>query len=173
MTRRPHLTLLALLLLTACAAGPDPAAAPTGGPSPVRGASVSPRVAPSSTPGGSAGTCQPGASYSPGRDGLEVEGDGGRDASLWALLFLDGSVLHAGRETKIVFRMTGNGAFSIHAVGPSGTVQPTWLEEHGGSNWERPGDEWGTGWIFPVAGCWTVTATRADGTTATLPLRAT
>ncbi|WP_319462743.1 hypothetical protein [Micromonospora sp. RTP1Z1] len=105
----------------------------------------------------------------------EVEGDGSRDASLWALLFVDDNGLQAGREEKIVFRMTGRGALSIQAAGPGGTVEPTWLEEHGpgGSNWQRPGDEWGTGWIFPAAGCWTVTATRAGGATATLTLRAT
>jgi hypothetical protein len=28
------------------------------------------------------------------------------------------------------------------------------LEKHGGSNWARPGTEWGTAFKFPTAGCW-------------------
>lgn len=172
MARRPHPALLALLLLSGCTAGSDPAAAPTGDASRVRGTSGSAEGRQSRTSGGPTPPCPTDASYPPGPTGFpEVKGDGGREASLWALLFLDGNKLRAGRETKIVFRMTGRGALSIHAVGPVGTVDPTWLKEHGGSSWQRPGDEWGTGWNFPAAGCWTVSATRAGGATATLTLR--
>jgi hypothetical protein len=45
----------------------------------------------------------------------------------------------------------------MEAEGPGGLAigpidGPTY---HGGSNWVRPGDQWGTGWEFPVPGCWT------------------
>ncbi|MET7747360.1 hypothetical protein [Micromonospora sp. NPDC005367] len=74
-------------------------------------------------------------------------------------------MLVAGRELKVVWRMTGSGDFAISATGPEGqVVKPVWgPEPHDSSNWERPGDEWGTGWVFPGAGCWTINATRTVG----------
>ncbi|MEU8262478.1 hypothetical protein AB0C02_17830 [Micromonospora sp. NPDC048999] len=97
---------------------------------------------------------------------LEGTGDG---AELWALPFAKEQepVLVAGKELKVVWRMTGSGDFAISATGPDGkAVKPVWVEPHGngGSNWNRPGDEWGTGWVFPTAGCWTINATRTSGT---------
>ena len=75
----------------------------------------------------------------------------------------DGKLTVAG-QNKIVWRMTGTGDLSIEAVGPGGrTVKPTWLEPHGESSFRRPGEEWGTGWAFPVGGCWTFKATRTVG----------
>jgi len=58
--------------------------------------------------------------------------------------------------------MTGSGVFSISATGPAGAViRPIWGPDlHGSSSWNRPGAEWGTCWVFPAAGCWTVTAKR-------------
>jgi hypothetical protein len=87
------------------------------------------------------------------------------DATLWALFFPATPVLSAGQEIKVVWRMTGSGDFSIGATGPDGTtVKPTWgPEPHTGSSFHRPGDEWGTGWVFPAAGCWTVSAKRTSG----------
>ncbi|GAB2924972.1 hypothetical protein GCM10027280_10270 [Micromonospora polyrhachis] len=81
--------------------------------------------------------------------------------------------LQATEETKIVWRMTGTGDLRIRATGPDDvTVTPMWGPElHTGSNWSRPGTEWGTGWIFPTAGCWTVQADRDNGATAMLTLR--
>lgn len=69
------------------------------------------------------------------------------------------------QEIKVVWRMTGSGDLSINATGPDGKVlKPEWgPESHGSSNWDRPGDEWGTGWVFPSAGCWTINATRTNG----------
>jgi hypothetical protein len=94
----------------------------------------------------------------------------GEGVSLWAMLFLTKPKLEAGKETKIVWRMTGSGDLTIQATGPDGrTVSPAWLESHGGSTWDRPGDEWGTGWVFPVSGCWTVRAVRGAAA-ATLTL---
>jgi hypothetical protein len=87
-------------------------------------------------------------------------------ATLWALFFFtDHSTVRAGAEIKIVWRMTGLGDLSISATGPgSRTIAPTWgPEPHGDSNWQRPGEEWGTGWIFPQAGTWTFHAARAGG----------
>lgn len=68
-----------------------------------------------------------------------------------------------GLGTKIVWRATGDGPFSVSAVGPGGRVEtPYSQEQHSGSEWRRPGQEWGTGWEIPRAGCWTFTARRGD-----------
>ena len=98
----------------------------------------------------------------------------GRSASTGITLFglsFHGYPIPAGREAKLVWRMTGSGAFSLVAIGPQGQeVAPLWgPEAHPSSNWKRPGDEWGTGLLFPEAGCWTVRATRGgDEATASI-----
>lgn len=91
----------------------------------------------------------------------------GRSASTGITLFglsFHGYPIPAGRDTKIVWRMTGSGRFSLIAIGPRGQeVAPLWgPERHLSSSWKRPGNEWGTGLRFPEAGCWTVRATRGD-----------
>jgi hypothetical protein len=65
---------------------------------------------------------------------------------------------------KIVWRMTGSGDFTIVALGPSGMKIPPSQGpiKHLGSDWNRPGDEWGTVFTFPVAGCWDLHATRGN-----------
>jgi hypothetical protein len=82
----------------------------------------------------------------------------------WALFFNtfpmpDGEpiAIPVDTEIKIVWSVTGTGDFRIEAVGPNGvTIQSNWEPTgHLGSNWERPGDEWDTGWTFPEVGCWT------------------
>jgi hypothetical protein len=93
----------------------------------------------------------------------EIQGKMDSDGELWALLFFDKA--QAGKDLKIVWRMTGSGEqFSIQAKHEDGTtVSPIWGPEyHGGSSWHRPGEEWGTGFNFPKAGCWTLTVTRGS-----------
>ena len=69
------------------------------------------------------------------------------------------------RGTKIVWRVTGEGDFSVEAHGPGGAVVPPFFEEeHLGSMWARPGDEWGTAWEFPEPGCWTFLVQRGNET---------
>ncbi|MBY8870613.1 hypothetical protein K7640_02005 [Micromonospora sp. PLK6-60] len=94
---------------------------------------------------------------------LERQGSGD-GATLWALFFPRTPVLSPGTEVKVAWRMTGSGDLAISATGPDGTtVAPAWgPESHGASSWQRPGQEWGTGWSFPTAGCWTITARRGD-----------
>ncbi|WP_188190534.1 hypothetical protein [Nonomuraea sp. SYSU D8015] len=89
-------------------------------------------------------------------------------AELWGLLFTKGPPpLPRGEEVKIVWRMTGEGPLQIRATLPDGTrAKLAWgPEEHGGSSWRRPGQEWGTGFVFPERGCWKVelTRTRSSG----------
>ncbi|MGW0804879.1 hypothetical protein [Nonomuraea sp. NPDC002799] len=73
--------------------------------------------------------------------------------------------LPRGKEVKIVWRMTGEGPLRVTGTLPDGTsAKLVWgPEEHGGSNWERPGQEWGTGFVFPKRGCWKIELTRTRG----------
>ncbi len=105
--------------------------------------------------------CQPSQTLPSKNDFPEVRGTMKSDGELWALLFFDQA--HARQDAKIVWRMTGSGGpFEVQARNEAGTIiRPIWGPEyHGGSNWERPGDEWGTGFNFPEPGCWTFTVTR-------------
>jgi hypothetical protein len=71
----------------------------------------------------------------------------------------------AGIEDKTIWRLDGPGAsaavptFSL--VGPaSQTGRLDWGPAlHDSSTWNRPGDEYGTGLLFPAAGCWDVHVT--------------
>lgn len=84
------------------------------------------------------------------------------DGEMWALLFFDQA--HVNNVEKIVWRITGTDKeFTAQAQQEDGTIiLPTWGPDYHGqsSNWERPGDEWGTGFNFPQPGCWKVTVTR-------------
>lgn len=94
----------------------------------------------------------------------ELRGTG----SLWALLFpAEGQPTPTvGKEFKIVWKIGGSGDVTFTASGPDdATTTPAWGPiGHGGSSWDRPGTEFGTGWVFPSAGCWQIEATRTDGT---------
>ncbi len=104
--------------------------------------------------------CQPSLAQ-PSKNGFpEIQATMKSAGEIWALLFFDKA--QAKKDEKIVWRITGKGKqFDIKAQHEDGTIiHPIWGPEyHGSSNWERPGDEWGTGFNFPKPGCWTLTAT--------------
>ncbi|MEP7290000.1 MAG: hypothetical protein ABI947_29995 [Chloroflexota bacterium] len=87
----------------------------------------------------------------------EIEGKS-EHQELWALLFPYHLPIRTDEDIKIVWRMTGVGTFQLFAQHTDGTIiPPIWgPEEHGGSSWHRPGEEWGTGFHFPKAGCWRI-----------------
>ncbi|MEO6571757.1 MAG: hypothetical protein ABIO83_09435 [Ilumatobacteraceae bacterium] len=104
-------------------------------------------------------------------DGTEARATASAGASVWALFFTTtpmdfGGPAHVavGDEVKIVWRATGTGPFVVVAQGPDGQrLDPDWGPElHTGSNWIRPGEEWGTGWTIPDQGCWTFSVIRDD-----------
>jgi len=103
-------------------------------------------------------------SPSAGAAGLSGAEGVGSGMTVWALPFLTEPVYRHGKELKVVWRITGTGDPVFTATGPAGaTVKPTWgPEQHSSSNWEKPGDEYGTGWVFPAAGCWTVRIVRGE-----------
>lgn len=100
------------------------------------------------------------------RDGL------GRGVEMHALLFPVEPELVAGRELKIVFRLTGGQDVTVTADGPGEkVVLPVWGPEwHGGSNFDYPGAEFGAGFVFPEAGCWRIRVVNESGV-AELALR--
>jgi hypothetical protein len=70
----------------------------------------------------------------------------------------------AGIEDKTVWRLDGahaSGAPLFSLTGPGGQIgRLNWGPEgHGGSSWNRSGHEFGTGLVFPTAGCWAVHVT--------------
>jgi hypothetical protein len=86
----------------------------------------------------------------------------GSGAEVNALIFSGGDEIRAGEDVKIVWQMTGRGTLSIGATGPGGVqARPSWGPQPHSSS--PIGDEWGVGWRFPAAGCWTIAARRTSG----------
>ncbi|WP_319463921.1 hypothetical protein [Micromonospora sp. RTP1Z1] len=152
-------------LLAGCDGGSPPAGPTPAGSTDAAGTSPAPDGA------GPAPSCPPDHRYD------EVMAAGGEVAGtpgvFWTLLFLHDGRLPAGEQVKIALKVTGSGELTLRAVGPGGvTVEPRSFDHHGGSTWARPGDEWGSYWVFPTPGCWTIQADRADGTRGAVTLRA-
>lgn len=113
-------------------------------------------------------TCEKAATVEISDGDMEIRATGG-DLDVWGLLLLKDTVQHGvpvsfriGDEIKIVWRVGGEGDLELVAKGPNGTeTQPvSGPVRHFGSSWDRPGDEWGSVWEFPSAGCWTVVLER-------------
>lgn len=81
----------------------------------------------------------------------------------WALLW-ERPPWVPGKEVKVVWRVSGSGELVLIAHGPEGTeVRPSFgPERHMGSNYNRPGDEWGSGFILPSPGCWELEVVRGE-----------
>jgi hypothetical protein len=65
-----------------------------------------------------------------------------------------------GKTVKMVFRLNGTGDLTFYSVAPDGrTVDPvSGPDFHTGSNWSRPGVEWGALLRFDQQGCWRIHA---------------
>jgi hypothetical protein len=158
MIRQLFVLIVVLVLLMACASATEiPTAAP---------ATEAPTNAPAtSTPM----SCQPSEILESQVAFGEIQGRMQSEGELWALLFFKTAYTKA--EQKIVWRITGEGdEFEAEAQSESGSIiQPVWKQYHESSTWERPGEEWGTGFNFPAPGCWTITVTSGE-TTGTIAL---
>ncbi|MDQ1424892.1 MAG: hypothetical protein QOD72_2390 [Acidimicrobiaceae bacterium] len=95
--------------------------------------------------------------------GVEVRGTSA-SGELYGLIMAQRLPIRPGDEVKIVWRMTGVGDLRTTFAGPDGhDVALAWgPEAHGGSNYSRPGDEWGTGYVFSQPGCWHLGFRRDD-----------
>jgi hypothetical protein len=97
--------------------------------------------------------------------GPEVQGSG-NNATLYGLIMTQKPMpVRVDEDVKIVWRMTGSGPLQLSTVSPEGTaVALQWgPEAHSGSNYDRPGNEWGAGYLFTTAGCWHLHAQRTTG----------
>jgi hypothetical protein len=95
----------------------------------------------------------------------ETRGTGVNGALLYGLIMpVGGLPLRVGEQIKIVWRMTGNGSLAATATSPSGSPTPLTFgpAQHLSSNYQRPGDEWGTGYLFATPGCWHLHFGRVD-----------
>ena len=104
-----------------------------------------------------------------------VEEDGGVageavNGEFWVLAPGE-EMLTVGRDIKVVFRLTGSGPAAAFIVSPDGErVELTGrLQPHTGSNFDRPGEEWGAFFEPDEPGCWELIVERGD-TTGVLPL---
>ena len=165
--------LLLLTLLTACSTSSPTSSPPAAqnltpalspavtsptaqNPTPV----LSPTITGPTAPG--LKNCQPASPIDNSSVGPEVQGTA-TNAELWGLIQSTSGVPPlANTMVKIVWRITGSGFFDIVALGSHGMKVPPSQgpTRHLGSNWNRPGDKWGTVFTFPAAGCWDLHATR-------------
>lgn len=97
---------------------------------------------------------------------LELRGRG-RGADLRGLIFATRPLpLRADPQPlKIVWRMTGRGPLRARVFTAGGReLALAWgPEPHGGSNYRRPGDEWGVGYRLRRPGCYRLTFARTTG----------
>ena len=123
--------------------------------------SPSPSASPSQSPS------IPGCPHAPSPQrilpiGVELGGVA-QGVDVWALVQMSHPFpVRANEPVKIVWKMTGESAIpNVVGVNANATMiastQP--LEIHGGSNWSRPGEEWGSEFAFPMPGCWDLHAT--------------
>ena len=100
----------------------------------------------------------------PGVGGTEISGRG-VGAQLHGLVFAQPPLRIGAEPLKIAWRMTGRGPLRARAFGADGReVTLAWgPESHGGSNYHRPGDEWGVGYRLPQPGCYRLTFARSVG----------
>jgi hypothetical protein len=102
--------------------------------------------------------------FTPEREN-EVQG-ATRSGTLFGLLFGVRVPPRAGDELKIVWRMTGKGPLKVRFTAPNGKRKPLTFgpvaHSNAGSSYQRPGDEWGTGFRFNTSGCWHIRLTRSS-----------
>ena len=116
--------------------------------------------------------CRPPSPITDTSSGLEIKATS-QGGTVWALM--EGPAVTrtrpptivAGRPVKVIWRATGSGDLAVVAVDEEGLTLTSAPEAHTGSTWIRPGDEWGSGFTFPHAGCWQLVATRG-GTRGTV-----
>ena len=98
----------------------------------------------------------------------EVQGTSSQ-VQLWGLIMATGpdNPLRVNEQVKIVWRITGSGDLHLSSIGPNGRPHPLlWGPDPHllGSSYQRPGEEWGAGYLFTQPGCWTLHATRGVAT---------
>jgi hypothetical protein len=153
------LTILLVSIVAACTSGAEST-------QPSKRATAATSAAPNGQALGAPG-CHPASPVTLFNSFLpQVEGTG-HGATLWGLLMFPHALpARAGDQKKIVWRMTGTGLLTLEAIGPGGKHHRlAWgPDAHLSSNWDKPGDEWGAGYVFTAPGCWDLRAIRGNAT---------
>jgi hypothetical protein len=166
--QRAFLVWVSVLMLAACTSE-HPSSIPalrTATPStmPVTRSTVT--ASPSPTVLGQPG-CRPPSPITRGAGFPEVEGSS-NDVRLWGLIMADGpdNPLRVNEQVKIVWRITGAGELRLTSIAPDrGTHPLQWgPDAHLSSTYQRPGEEWGAGYLFTQPSCWQLHAVRGDAT---------
>lgn len=107
--------------------------------------------------------CKPPSAMQHSTTGFPESQGVGQGMEIWALWFNDLAATH---DQKIVWRLTGSGDPQFTTTGPHGEKARVVFgpEGHGSSSWHHNGDEWGTGFNFPVSSCWNLHVTRGQAT---------
>jgi hypothetical protein len=120
-----------------------------------------------STTATAAARCHPASPITLWRSFLPMAQGTGHGATLWGLLMFPHPLpARVGDQEKIVWRMTGTGPLTLTAFDPAGmNHQPAWgPATHLSGEWDKPGDEWGAGYVFTQPGCWDLRASRGRAT---------
>lgn len=158
-------------LLTACSSAASRPTTPTSAPitSRIRPAPSTGPVSPSIGVPTAVGKpdCEPASEVGESSGIPEIHG-AGDGVQMWGLVMAAKpfSALHVHEDIKIVWRITGHGRLHLSSVDPAGrTHHLQWGPDmHLGSNYDRPGTEWGAGYRFTQPGCWTLRAVRGHAT---------
>ena len=142
--------LLALVTGCAIAAPPTNSSQPTASE-----ATPAPILGPLGAPG-----CAPASPIGTDSAFPEVQGtptQANNQTSLYGWIMAKGvPPIRVGVDVKVVWRMPGEGNLRVQLLNPDGAEKAlAWgPEEHSGSNYVRPGREWGTGFVLNSPGCW-------------------
>jgi hypothetical protein len=111
--------------------------------------------------------CDPPSPITRGAGFPEVRGSSTR-VRLWGLIMAERAdqPVRVNEQVKIVWRITGSGELHLTSIAPDGRPQPLqWGPDlHLSSTYARPGQEWGSGYLFTQPGCWDLHANRGDAT---------
>lgn len=133
----------------------------------VAGCSVQVAPADSDDPASvSAGCAAPTQVTADGPFGPEIEGSSEDGLTLFGLIQASEFLIASDAVKKVVWRVSGSGEPTVKLVGPDGEVSgPSWGPEyHPSSNYDRPGNEYGSGLILDKPGCWHIEVTRNSET---------
>jgi hypothetical protein len=116
-----------------------------------------------------AAKCESPSKISKSSDGLEVEAATTGGMTLYGLIQAEPYPFVASPDVKkIVWRAGGSGELAVTVGRPDGeSTSLTWGPEyHAASNYDRPGDEYGSGLVTDQPGCWHLRFSRSETGTA-------
>jgi hypothetical protein len=125
------------------------------------GCSGSPAPATHATP-----ACRTPSPITPWQAGFPLVEGHGIGVSLWGIVMTSKrGPARVREEIKIVWRMTGSGPLTLLTIAPDGRRAPLeWgpVVHDTGSTFDKPGGEWGAGYVFTTPGCWDLRAVRGS-----------